>query len=67
MNNAPDPSEGLQVGASSLQEKSFTTNVMPEAGIPTSSSPSAQSQETGDLSALDKITKLKQQWMELTP
>ena len=27
----------------------------------------AQGTEEGDLSALEKITKLKQQWMELTP
>jgi hypothetical protein len=68
INNAPDPAPTLSVSQAptlSLQENSFTTNVIPEAGIPLFSSPSAR--ETEDLSALEKIEKLKQQWMELTP
>jgi len=55
----------LQPQSLSLQEMSFTTNALPEAGISTFSSPPARGTE--DLSALDKIAKLKEQWMELTP
>jgi hypothetical protein len=36
-------------------------------GLEPSFSPPIIAQETGDLSALEKIEKLKQQWMELTP
>jgi len=60
VDRAPEETQSL-----SLQEMSFTTNVLPEAGISTFSSPPAR--DTEDLSALEKITKLKQQWMELSP
>jgi hypothetical protein len=49
--------------ASSLQKNTLTTNVIPEGGIPTFSSHSSQGTE--DLSALEKTTKLKEQWMKL--
>jgi hypothetical protein len=58
----------LQSQMNSLQENSYTTNVRPESGISTFSPPSipsVQSQGTGDLTAMEKITKLKQQWLDL--
>jgi hypothetical protein len=57
----------IQTQSTMLQEKSFTTNVKPESGISTFSPPSipsVQSQGTGDLTAMEKITKLKQQWLD---
>ena len=67
----------LQAQASLLHENSLTTNAKPEAGIsafsektfPSPFSPPSIS-ATGDsseLTATEKITKLKQQWLELLP
>ncbi len=53
--------------ASSLQENSLTTNVKPEAGISTFSAPTIAQGTEEDLSALEKTTKLKQQWLDLLP
>jgi hypothetical protein len=57
----------LQAQALSLQEDSLTTNVKPEAGISTFSAPTIAQGTEEDLSALEKTTKLKQQWLDLLP
>jgi hypothetical protein len=74
-NNAPEPTEDVQVEPSSLQENSLTTNVKSEDEIPTFSnqtslplfSPPSIALGEGDSSASDKIEKLKQQWLDLLP
>jgi hypothetical protein len=76
----PTVSESFQALESSLQENSLTTNVKPEAGRPTVSekmspppfSPPTIAQGIGgsssaSSSALEKTTKLKQQWLGLLP
>lgn len=65
--NAPGSTLSTSVFSSlaALQENSLTTNVRPESGISTFSAPSTIGQGTGDLIALEKIDKLKQQWLGL--
>jgi hypothetical protein len=59
----------FQAKSSSLQENSLTTNVKTEAEIPFSEkmSPPSVPATGGSSSAIEKMTKLKQQWLDLLP
>ena len=65
--NAPGSELSAFSVLSTLQETSLTTNVRPESEISSFSSPPTVGQGTGDLTALEKMAKLKAQWIDLLP
>jgi hypothetical protein len=79
--NPGTEASSIQTQALALQENSLTTNVEPEPEISTTnvepeaevstfsppSVPSAETQESAESTALTKMEKLKQQWLDLLP